>query len=91
MAGSEQEFEALTGTEDVIKFAYPKPIEAADLAVEISDDGSLDTVIVVNGSEYRFTYDPEAWVDSGEDREISDEVETEAYDAFVEWAEAEAD
>ena len=65
-------------------------IEAADLTVEISDDGSLDTVIVVNGSEYRFTYDPEGWIDSGEEGEISEEAETQAYDAFIEWAESAA-
>jgi hypothetical protein len=45
------------------------------LEVQLIDDGTLDTVIDVNGTEYRFSYDYE----SGEY-----EDEAYSYDAFVE-------
>ncbi len=44
------------------------------LEANLIDDGSLDTVIDVNGREYRFSYNPEMWdEDDGE----------QSYDAFV--------
>ena len=41
--------------------------------VQLIDDGTLDTVVSVEGTEYRYTWDPSA-----------DEEET--YDDFVAWA-----
>jgi len=56
------------------------------LEANLIDDGSLDTVIDVNGREYRFSYDPEMW-DGGDDflGEIESTVNDgeQSYDAFV--------
>ena len=56
------------------------------LEATLIDDGTLDTVIDVNGREYRFSYDPEMG-DGGDD--FLDEIEStvndgeQSYDAFV--------
>jgi len=55
------------------------------LEVQLIDDGTLDTVIDVNGREYRFSYDPEM-SDDGDIDEIESTVlgGEHSYDAFVE-------
>ena len=53
------------------------------LKANLMDDGTLDTVIDVNGREYRFSYDPELG-DGGID-EIEEAVlgGEQSYDAFI--------
>ncbi len=48
--------------------------------IKLSDDGTLDTVLVCDecNEHFRYTYDAESFA------EISDDEE--AHDAFVEWA-----
>lgn len=52
------------------------------MAIELTDDGTLDTVLRCTecGEEMRYNYDPAA-----DDYPIEDAAE-DAYDAFVEWA-----
>lgn len=49
------------------------------MAIQLSDDGTLDTVIKCTGcgQEFRFNYDP-----AGDDYPIGDEAR-DAYDEFV--------
>ena len=53
------------------------------LEANLIDDGTLDTVIDVNGREYRFSYDPE--LGDGDIDEIEETVldGEQSYDAFI--------
>ena len=53
------------------------------LEANLMDDGTLDTVIDVNGREYRFSYDPE--LGDGDIDEIEEAVlgGEQSYDAFI--------
>lgn len=50
---------------------------------ELSDDGTMDTVIVDNktGEEHRFNYEPD--YDSGAGEALSDEKAEELYEQYV--------
>jgi hypothetical protein len=53
--------------------------------VTLIDDGTLDTVVSVEGTEYRYNWDPEPDSDESYD-DFAAWAMDESYDDFVEWA-----
>lgn len=55
------------------------------MAIELTDDGTLDTVLRCSecGEEMRYNYDPASLVDDSPEGQQEDE---DGYNAFVEWA-----
>ena len=74
--------EGATWLAHVIAIGY----EELGIDVQLSDDGTLDTVIAIEGpggeEEYRYSY--EGWSDDDDDDDDGDDEAK--YDAFVEWA-----